>query len=117
MFLGVRQPSVFQKVVVDFGHLEPSGLSDDSAEHVVMMTSRCPVQDPVLNGSGETTCESLVSVDVFNAILVLVVIDIKADGSIADSCAIEPGYALHAQYGVDVIAQSFVLISSLSENR
>jgi hypothetical protein len=24
---------------------------------------------------------------------------------------------LHAQYGVDVIAQSFVLISSLSENR
>jgi len=80
------------------------------------MTSRCPVQDAVLNGSGDTTRESLVSVDVFNAILVLVVIDIKANGSIADSCAIEPGHALHVQYGVDVIAQSLVLVSSSSEN-
>jgi len=117
MFLRIRQPSVLQKLVFNLVHLKPSGFSGNSTEHVVIMSSRRPVKDSFLRGSGNPARECLISVDVFNAILVLVVIDIKGDGSIADSRATDPGHTLHAQDGIDVIAQGLVLAFSSSKNR
>ena len=102
MFNGVGQPTAPQEAVLDVLHLTPSGFGNNRTKYIIIMFLNCPIQGPLVGGHRNAT-ECLLRDDMFNTIPVLVVLDIKGNGTIADSSTIDLADALHPQYPINII--------------
>lgn len=90
----VRGPVLFQELFSELFCFDSPGFPDDVPENMVVVLSLGPGQGSPLARTRNSTCEYLIDIDVFDASLVLVVLDGKGESAVVDCLALYPADSL-----------------------
>lgn len=110
MLIGVLGPPLFKEWDVELVCLDPSGFSNHGAKETILVLSLLPPQCSLLTSSWDAASDGLININVFNAVVILVVFDVESNCAERDSLSLEPPDTLKLEDSVCArIRQGLVL--------
>lgn len=105
----LRQPALLQERIIDLRQLQPLRPSAHMPKDIILMLPELIVQRALLGRALDASGAGLHNVDVLDALVVFVRLDVEGYGGYADRFAEDPADGLKGEDGVRRVGEGFVL--------